>query len=89
MTAQKVAAAELSAALLISPLNASRRVAQATTYVEDLPSTLAALNNGTIDRGRAMMIADRTQNLPTDLRKRVEEVISRKPAPAPPVSSGR
>jgi len=75
MTAQKVAAAELSAALLISPLNASRRVAQATTYVEDLPSTLAALNNGTIDRGRAMMIADRTQNLPTDLRKRVEEVI--------------
>ena len=73
--AHKVAAAEVSAALLISPLNAGRRVAQATTYVDELPSTLRALRDGIIDRGRAMVIADRTQNLPTDLRHRVEEAV--------------
>ena len=71
-SAVKVAAAELSAALLVSPINAGRRVAQAVDFTDDLPATLRALRDGAIDRGRAMVIADRTQNLPTDLRRRVE-----------------
>jgi hypothetical protein len=76
----KVAAAEVSAALLISPINANRRVAQAVDFNEQLPATLAALRDGVIDRGRALVIADRTQNLPSDLRRRVESVVVRKAA---------
>ena len=74
-TAVKVAAAEISAALQVSPINANRRVAQAVEFVDDLPATLDELRTGRIDRGRAMVIADRTQNLPTDLRHRVEALI--------------
>ena len=76
--AYKVAAAEVSAALLVSPLSANRRVAQAVDFTEQLPATLIALRDGVIDRGRALVIADRTQNLPADQRRRVESVVVRK-----------
>jgi hypothetical protein len=79
-TAVKVAAAEVSAAMLVSPISANRRVAQAVDFTDDLPATLTALRDGVIDRGRAMVIADRTQNLPTDLRRRVEARIVPKAA---------
>ena len=78
--AAKVASAEVSAALLVSPISGSRRVAQAIDFVDELPATLTALQGGVIDRGRALMIADRTQNLPHELRHRVEGTIVRKAA---------
>ena len=71
-TAMKVAAAEVGAALHFSPMAAQRRVCQAVEFAVDLPSTLRALEEGSIDRGRSLTIAERTQNLPVELRRRVE-----------------
>ena len=71
----KVASAEVSAALRVSPMNANRRVAQAVDFVTDLPATLTALQSGVIDRGRSLVIAERTQHLPTDLRGQVEAAV--------------
>ncbi|HYN71591.1 MAG TPA: DUF222 domain-containing protein [Nakamurella sp.] len=70
-----VAAAEVSAALHFSPVTAQRRVRQALDFTMDLPGTLQALSLGRIDRGRALTILDRTQNLPADLRRRVETAV--------------
>ncbi len=71
----KVAVAEVSAALHFSPLTAQRRVRQALDFTTDLPGTLQALAGGRIDRGRALTILDRTENLPADLRRRVETAV--------------
>ena len=74
-TAMKVAAAEVGAALHFSPIAAQRRVCQAVEFAVDLPATLRALECGSIDRGRSLTIADRTQNLPVELRRRVEQAV--------------
>ncbi len=74
-TAMKVAAAEVGAALHFSPIAAQRRVCQAVEFAVDLPATLRALERGSIDRGRSLTIADRTQNLPMELRRRVEQAV--------------
>jgi hypothetical protein len=71
----KVAAAEVSAALHFSPVTAQRRVRQALDFTIDLPDTLQALSLGQIDRGRALTILDRTENLPVDLRRKVETAV--------------
>ncbi|HEY5150373.1 MAG TPA: DUF222 domain-containing protein, partial [Mycobacterium sp.] len=71
----KVAAAEVSAALHFSPVTAQRRVRQALDFTMDLPGTLQALSLGRIDRGRALTILDRTENLSADLRRRVETAV--------------
>ncbi len=71
----KVAAAEVSAALHFSPMTAQRRVRQALDFSIDLPGTLQALSRGQIDRGRALTILDRTENLPVDLRHKVEAAV--------------
>ena len=75
LAAFKVAAAEVAAALRVSPISANRRVSQAVDFADGLPVTLTALQRGVIDRGRSLVIADRTQNLPPDLRRRVEDVV--------------
>ena len=80
MAAFKVAAAEVAAALRVSPISANRRVSQAVDFTDGLPVTLTALQRGVIDRGRSLVIADRTQNLPPDLRRRVEDVVVPKAA---------
>ncbi len=74
-TAMKVAAAEVGAALHFSPMAAQRRVCQAVEFSVDLPGTLRALEEGSIDRGRSLTIAERTQNLPAELRRRVEQAV--------------
>ena len=74
-SAIKVAAAEIGAALHFSPMAAHRRVCSAVEFAVDLPGTLRALEVGSIDRGRALTIADRTQNLPVELRRRVEQAV--------------
>lgn len=75
LAAFKVAAAEVAAALRVSPISANRRVSQAVDFNDGLPVTLTALQRGVIDRGRSLVVADRTRNLPPDLRRRVEEVV--------------
>ena len=75
LAAFKVAAAEVAAALRVSPISATRRVSQAVDFTDGLPVTLTALQRGVIDRGRSLVIADRTQNLPPGLRRRVEDVV--------------
>ena len=74
-TAMKVAAAEVGAALHFSPMAAQRRVCRAVEFAVDLPGTLRALEAGAIDRGRSLTIAERTQNLPVELRRRVEQAV--------------
>jgi hypothetical protein len=80
----KVAAAEVGAALRLSPIAASRRVCQAVDFAIELPATLRALEAGTIDRARSLTIAERTQNLPTELRRRVERAVLPKAATRTP-----
>ena len=70
--AAQLAAAEVGAALTISPLAAGARIDHALELVDHLPATLAALRAGSIDRTRARLIADRTRVLPADLRSEVE-----------------
>ncbi len=83
-TAMKVAAAEVGAALHFSPVAAQRRVCKAVEFAVDLPGTLRALEGGIIDRGRSLTIAERTQNLPVELRRRVEQAVLRKAATRTP-----
>lgn len=73
--ASKVADAEIAATLRVSPISADRRISQAIDFADELPVTLGALQLGVIDRGRSLVIADRTQNLPMDLRLRVEAIV--------------
>ena len=80
----KIAAAEVGAALRLSPIAASRRVCQAVDFAIELPATLRALEAGTIDRARSLTIAERTQNLPTELRRRVERAVLPKAAARTP-----
>lgn len=73
--ALNVAAAEIGAALHFTPVTSKRRVCQAVDYAVELPATLTAMEAGKIDRGRAGVIAERTQNLPVELRRRVERSV--------------
>ncbi len=52
------AAAQVSAELGLAPVTGHRRVATARLLVEQLPATLAALRDGTIDYRRAELIAE-------------------------------
>ena len=70
--AQALAAAEVAAALRISPITAGVRVRKAQELCGQLPDTVGALAAGRIDRGRAFLIAERTAVLTQDLRSAVE-----------------
>src|SRR6478609_1154293 len=74
--AHGMAAAEIAAALHISPITARHRVEKAIDLHEGLPATHQALTEGRIDRGRAAMIAEHTAILDDpELRAVVEEKI--------------
>src|SRR3978361_1132964 len=64
--AQRMAAAEIAAALHQSPRGAPPRVAPALELADHLPATLTALRDGRIDKARAAVIADRTHQLHPD-----------------------
>ena len=68
-----LAAAEVAAALQISPITAGVRVRKAQDLCEQLPATVTALAAGRIDRGRALLIAERTAPLTAELRAVVEQ----------------
>ncbi|MBM9469304.1 HNH endonuclease signature motif containing protein [Nakamurella leprariae] len=73
--AADLAAAEVGAALHLSPLTARRRVDRAVELVTELPETLAALELGQIDRARAAVIADTTNGLSPEHRSMVEQQV--------------
>src|SRR5690606_28109855 len=72
---------EVSLALAWSPGRARHQVSVATELCDDLPATLAALEDGLIDYDKARLIADRTRCLTSvELRRRVESrVLGRAP----------
>ena len=68
-----LAATEVAAALRISPITAGLRVRKAKELCEQLPDTVAALAAGRIDRGRALLMAERTAVLSPELRLAVQD----------------
>ena len=70
--AQRVATAEIAAALRQSHVGVARRVNEALELVDELPNTLAAVRDGRIDLARAAVIAGRTRNLQPSQRSTVE-----------------
>src|SRR5664280_1414021 len=73
--AASLAAAEVAAALQISPITAGSRVRKAQDLCDGLPATVNALAAGRIDRGRAWLIAERTAPLSPSLREAVQDRI--------------
>ena len=73
--AASLAAAEVAAALQISPITAGSRVRKAQDLCDGLPATVQALAAGRIDRGRAWLIAERTAPLSPSLREAVQDRI--------------
>ncbi|MBM9466971.1 HNH endonuclease signature motif containing protein [Nakamurella leprariae] len=73
--AADLAAAEIGAALHLSPLTARPRVDRTVELVTELPQTLAALELGQIDRARAGVIADATAGLTPEQRASVEDAV--------------
>jgi len=73
--AASLAAAEVAAALQISPITAGSRVRKAQDLCDGLPATVNALADGRIDRGRAWLIAERTAPLNPSLREAVQDRI--------------
>src|SRR5664280_3337519 len=73
--AASLAAAEVAAALQISPITAGSRVRKAQDVCDGLPATVQALAAGRIDRGRAWLIAERTAPLSPSLREAVQDRI--------------
>ena len=73
--AHGMAAAEMAAALNISPITARHRVEKAVDLHDGLPATHQALTHGLIDRGRAAVIAEHTSILGPDLRTEVENIV--------------
>src|SRR6478752_85703 len=70
-----LAEAELSAAWLVAPITARRRIADAQELVDELPDTFQALEDGRIEEVRARIIAESTAVLDPQLRRRAEAVI--------------
>ena len=60
--AARFAAAELSAAMRIAPITAAAKLDTATTLIDRLPATHAALQPGHIDYGHAAVLLDTTAN---------------------------
>lgn len=73
--AARIAAAEVGAVLHLAPITARGRVAEALTFVDDLPVTMNAWRDGRIDRVRAAIVAERTAVLDTAGIGAVEERI--------------
>ena len=75
LEAAGLAESELSAAWLVAPITARRRIADAQELVDELPDTFQALEDGRIEEIRARIIAETTAVLDPQLRRRAEAVI--------------
>jgi hypothetical protein len=70
-----LAAAEIAAALRISPVTAGIRVREAATMTADLTPTLHALEAGRLDRGKARVIAEHCQPLTAEHTAAVQQIV--------------
>ncbi len=70
-----LASAEVAAALRISPVTAGIRVREAGTMTTVLSRTLNALEDGTLDRGKARIIAEHCDPLSPDDKAAVQELV--------------
>ena len=70
-----LASAEVAAALRISPVTAGIRVREAQTMITVLAPTLNALEDGTLDRGKARTIADHCEPLSPENKAAVQELV--------------
>lgn len=66
LTARRVAATEVSAALRIGEREAEQLIADSAALVTTLPSTLAALREGSISYRHASVLVDEARSLPED-----------------------
>ena len=73
--AASLAAAEVAAALRISPVTAGIRVREAETMTTELAPTLDLLHNGTLDRGKARIIAEHCAPLTPDHKAELQELV--------------
>jgi hypothetical protein len=73
--AARFAEPELSAAWLVAPITAHRRIAEAHELIDELPDTFTALEQGRIEEVRARVIADATHHIDPNLRARAEQLI--------------
>lgn len=71
--ASQFAAVEIGTTLHLAPITARRQVAESLDQVDNLSIAHDALRNGTIDRGKVRMIAERTSVLDRDARAAVQE----------------
>ena len=73
--AKSLASAEVAAALRISPVTAGIRVREADSMTTVLAPTLAALENGVLDRGKARIIAEQCDPLKPEDKAAVQELV--------------
>ncbi|MFD0687841.1 HNH endonuclease signature motif containing protein [Actinomadura fibrosa] len=75
LSAHESVVEEVAAALTVTGNTAAALVHLAERLADDLPSTMHALEAGHIDLPRARIICDATDNLSSDLVKRVESAV--------------
>ena len=73
--AASLAAAEIAAALRISPITAGNRVREAATMTSSLEPTLELMKDGRIDRAKARVILDQCQSLGNESRAQVQDIV--------------
>jgi len=74
VTARRVAATEVGAALRISEREAEQLIADSTALVTDLPATLSALRTGRISYRHASVLVDEVRSLPESAWEAFERV---------------
>ncbi len=87
--AARFAEPEVSAAMLVAPITARRRLDRALELVDELPYTLLALEAGEIDGVRARVIAESVNGLSADLKRAVERAVLPFAAAVSPGELGR
>ena len=73
--AVSLAAAEIAAALRISPVTAGIRVRDANTMTSTLTPTLHALEDGRLDRGKVRVIAEHCEPLTAEHATQVQDLV--------------
>jgi hypothetical protein len=77
VTARRVAATEVGAALRMSEREAEQLIADSTALVTDLPATLSALRRGRISYRHASVLVDEVRSLPESAWEAFEQVALR------------
>ena len=75
LQAARLAEPEISAAMMVAPITARRRIDKALELVDELPGTFAALEAGDIDGVRAVVIAEAVVGLDPELKREVERAV--------------